>query len=258
MSAELEQVDMANLEPQATETPREFTDVERQAMAQGWKPKEEFKGNPEDHISAAQFMRVGSIIEKARSGDKEIKELKKTLDFLAKHVKEEKEHAYERALQQLKMERDTAIEVGDKYRVHDLDRQISEFKKPNFEESQPVISDDEAVKQFVQKNGDWFNTKTLTNTALMQEAIEFEQKLDPSIPTTERLQKVEEYMAKKRTTPKENVLGSTTEARPTKSGKKSFNHLDAVQKQICKQLVNMGTFKTEQEYVDALVAQGDL
>jgi len=63
----------------------QLTPIQEKAMAEGWRPKEEYQGDPEKWVDAAEFLRRGELFSKIELQSKEIKQLKQTMTEFAKH-----------------------------------------------------------------------------------------------------------------------------------------------------------------------------
>jgi hypothetical protein len=261
MSNDTEELVVAAEAPAEQSEPK-ISPIEEKARAAGWRPKDEFSGDPEDFVGAGEFLRRGELFDAISSRGKEIKELKSTIDSLAKHFKEEKARAYQEALEKLRAERDTAIELGDKGRVYQIEQKIAMTKQTDdIQVSEPTIDEQKEVAAFLDRNKLWFNAATAENAALRAEAIAFEEglaKAEPTLNVVERLTRVEDHMKRKLNvgTAKSPVAVSDPTSKPTTSKSKvTFDQLSGIQKKICNQLIDQGVFKSPQEYIDALIKQ---
>lgn len=102
-------------EPQATQ-PDPSPDVdpyEAQAREQGWRPKEEYSGDPEKWKPAKEFVERGELFGKIDTLGKELKETKKALRMLQEHNAKVKETEYNRAVQELKTLQKKHLEEGN-------------------------------------------------------------------------------------------------------------------------------------------------
>ena len=73
---------------ETTETPsKQYSELEERAIAQGWKPKDQWEGPPEEHRSAKDFLEFGEILGKLKTTSNEVKELKNSLRYLSEHQK---------------------------------------------------------------------------------------------------------------------------------------------------------------------------
>ena len=102
--------------------------VQEEALSQGWVPKEEFDGDPERWVDAGEFIRRGELFRKIESQSKELKDVKKALNELAKHNSKIREVEYARAVEGLKAQKKTALAEGDADRVVEIDDKIDLVK----------------------------------------------------------------------------------------------------------------------------------
>lgn len=107
----------------------EITPTQEQAMTSGWVPKDQYKGDPEKWVDAAEFVRRGELFSKIDHQGRELKELRKTLEVMATHHKNVSEIEYQRALQTLKAQKKNALEEGDADAVIAVDEQIDQVKE---------------------------------------------------------------------------------------------------------------------------------
>ena len=75
---------------------------EQQAREQGWRPKEEYEGDPEKWRPAKEFVERGELFGKIDHMGKELKETRKALKMLQEHHSKVKETEYNNALKELK------------------------------------------------------------------------------------------------------------------------------------------------------------
>lgn len=105
---------MSDMTPQeGQEQSTEYTPVQEQAMSQGWVPKEEYKGDPEKWVEAAEFLRRGELFAKIENQNRELKDVKRALNELTKHHRQVSEIEYKRALDTLRAQKKDALENGD-------------------------------------------------------------------------------------------------------------------------------------------------
>jgi hypothetical protein len=150
----------------------QYTPVQLKAIEQGWIPKEEFDGDEESFIDAAEFVRRGELFKKIETQSREIKQVRQALEALAKHNTRIKEVEYQRALKSLKDARKQAIIDGEGERAIALEEKIDEVQLERAaiaQEAQQIeIQDDSYTEQFqewVDRN-DWYESnKTMRATA---------------------------------------------------------------------------------------------
>lgn len=122
------------------------------AKASGWKPLEEFEGDPDQWVDAKEFIGRAPLFEKNHKLKKELNELKNTLHEVKTHISKVSQAAYNKAVADLTAQRDMAIDDGDKDQVKAIDKAIKEA------ESIKVVVDNvhPAIKAWEADNGTWF------------------------------------------------------------------------------------------------------
>jgi len=86
---------------------------EDQAREQGWRPKDEWEGDPEKWRPAKEFVERGELFGKIDSMGKELKETRKALKMLQEHHTKVKETEYNRAVVELKALQKRHLEEGN-------------------------------------------------------------------------------------------------------------------------------------------------
>lgn len=143
-------IENQEVDSQEQEAP-EYTEVELAAMEHGWKPKEEFKGDPAEWRDANLFMTLKPFYEKIESLSKTNKQNQKHFQQIAKDMQLVKEQAYTRALADLKAQRKEAMQEGDFDRVELINDQID-----NVKDSQRIAATQPDVEPVVnQEFQDW-------------------------------------------------------------------------------------------------------
>ena len=106
-----------HIEPQneiPESTPQGDVDpYESEAREQGWKPKEEYEGDPFKWRPAKEFVERGELFGKIDSLGKELKDTKKALKMLQEHHSKVKETEYNRAVTELKTLQKKHLEEGN-------------------------------------------------------------------------------------------------------------------------------------------------
>lgn len=113
----------------------EGVSVEELAKELGWTPKDDFKGNKDDYVDAATYIRRSKDITEAKNN--QIGSLKKQLKDISAVVNELKTHnervyrtevrRLEGELNTLKAERRVAISDGDVDKVEEIEKKINEL-----------------------------------------------------------------------------------------------------------------------------------
>jgi hypothetical protein len=146
-------------EPQAPAAP-EYSEVEQEAMALGWKPESEFDGKPGKKFkSAEKFLEDKPLYDKIDEQHREIKKLKQGLDAFGKHYNKLEQAAYERAMKEMKADRLTALEEGDLVRAEQIRDEMDAKKaeattRPTIDAVDPVERQQEMNSW--RKSNDWY------------------------------------------------------------------------------------------------------
>ncbi len=143
---------------------KEVPEVEVQARERGWKPKEEYTGEPDSWTDAAEFMRRAPLYEGLHKANRTIKKLEKMVTGLAQHNKEVEKAAYEKALADLKAQKKIAATNNDLEKVVEIDERIEVVeakkdkveKEPAKEEATEVFDDWKAENEWYEKDEDMF------------------------------------------------------------------------------------------------------
>lgn len=124
MSNENQVVDQQQTEQQEIQS----NPIEVRARELGWRPKEDFHGDENQFIDAAEFVRRQPLFEKIEHMGKELKETKKVLMMLQEHHTKVKQIEYDRAVKELRAEKKKALEEGDADRLMEIDDALIDIK----------------------------------------------------------------------------------------------------------------------------------
>jgi hypothetical protein len=134
----VETLDGDALEPdnEIQSQPRDF---EAEARAQGWTPKEDFRGDESRWVDAETFVKRADEVmpllkKKTQNQDREIAELKKQI----KRLTRAEAAAYENALADLKAEAEAAVEAGDLTAYRAVDKKLEALRKDAEEDAGPA------------------------------------------------------------------------------------------------------------------------
>lgn len=109
-------------------TQPQYSDVEKQAMEKGWKPKEEYQGDPERWRSAETFLALEEPLKRIEQQSKELKAVRAALEAFKDHHTKVKETEYNRALKSLQDARKKAMIEGDTETALALEEKVEEVK----------------------------------------------------------------------------------------------------------------------------------
>jgi hypothetical protein len=143
---------METPEPINQETPPEVNPIFDKAKAAGWKPLEEFEGDPDQWVDAKEFVGRAPLYEKNHKLKKELNDLKSTLHEVKTHISKVSQAAYNKAVADLTAQRDAAIEEGDKAQVKEIDKALKDAESIKT----PIENVHPAIKEWEAENATWF------------------------------------------------------------------------------------------------------
>lgn len=250
-------------------------DSETRARRLGWVPKEEFRGDPDKHRSAEDFLKRGDEIlpllqrdnKRLHEGfgkiEKELKETRETLQSFAEFAAKGEERAYKRAKAELEAKLDQATELADVPQARQIRREIEELDggrtapkpkpDPVGEVDKPAV--DPEVASWIDQN-QWFNNSASLRTYAVEEFGELEKRY-PGKTKTEILAEVKQrtvdrFPEKFGVNPKRDgaaaVASPTGEGTRRKTGK-TYDDLPAEAKVACDKFVRTIPKYTRDQYV---------
>jgi len=124
------------------------------ATTMGWRPKEEFTGDPDAWVDAGEFVRRKPLFDEIHKHKREIKSVRDTISKFKTHHERVQEAAYKQALDDLKREKVQALESADHNRVVEIDDEIA-VRRANPPQKEP--EDNPEFDAWVEANP-WYNT----------------------------------------------------------------------------------------------------
>lgn len=238
---------------------RDLSDFEREQKDKGW--------NPNGVKTAEEWARNEPLYEEIKKRGKEIKSLERAIDNLTKIQTRKEELAYNKALDQLRNERDAAIKLGNVQAVKHIEQQQLKLHESQKQE-------DPAIQEFRSKYGHLLTS----NNYEEMEIADFIKRRDGELmshklPPAEHLRLLEEHAMKKfpsyfkqdgdpeerdeRLPIVESGQGSNV-SKPRSSSKKfTFDDLSPEQKKIGKEFERLKVMKLS-EYIKDLADLGDI
>lgn len=240
----------------------EYTEVEQEAISQGWNPEGvEGKRN----LTAEEFLDRKPLYDKMHKLEKRLKEQDKKFEAMQQHEKMVRDRMHEEHLKELKAAKRAAMENFDYDEVEKLDDEMLKAKEDYAKESVrevPQVESPEAIQatleDWVDKNP-WYNADKVLKRFAEGEGLDF-RKANPDASFEEVLAHIsktvkqefpEKFQNMNRTKPS-SVEGTATGGRRTPAAPKQKTVKDLPEEAISvmRTLVRMGTFKTEQDYVN--------
>ena len=242
--------------PDVKQEPVQLTAIEEKAASQGWRPKDEWDGDPDEWVPAREFVRVGELFKKIDDQNRTIKEFKKTLEQFSKHHADVRKVEYERALADLRAVKKEAIQEGDADLLLDVDERIALVREAQKEATKPVqipdapAADNPLFRNWVARNG-WYQTNPAMRAYADRLGNELGAKRDTS--PTELLARIEQEVKKefahKFNNPNRDKAGAVEGSTNRGSTKKDTFQLDATERQAMQKFVKLIPGMTEEKYI---------
>lgn len=182
MSEELIESTVAEIETVQPVSP-ETSDIltvskhEEEARAKGWRPKEEFVGDPAEFRGAKEWLERGEILDTVHSLKRQLKEQSESLQHMAEFTKKIETVTREKTISEIEARHRAAVEVGD---IATATAAVKEMVKASVDVSlpQPATAPiDPEVHAFVARNSAWFNENNAENTAMKSFALKRDAEL---------------------------------------------------------------------------------
>ena len=255
MTEEVQQEEGGSQEQQQVE----YSDVEKQALEKGWKPKEEYQGDPGKWRSAEVFVALEEPLKRIEHQSKELKAVRAALEAFKEHHTKVKETEYDRALKSLQDARRTAMREGDTEQALLLEDKVEEIKAEKAqvvaEGKKPIPEVQESIhpefKEWLNHNG-WYETSKAMRAVADKLGLEYQAE---GLSPREVLKRVEadirkEFPHKFENGNKNRAMGVEPPSRGGRTGKDDFA-LDDTEREIMRKIVRSGAM-TEKEYIAEL------
>ena len=140
----------------------QYNDQEQAAMQSGWRPKDEWDGDPDEWVDAREFNRRGELLRKIHNQNRQIKQLDGVVNTLANQQKKIFSAGYEKAKRELKSQLREATKEGDDATAEVIENRLEELEAKAREDAVALAQADpkkpEVAPEFVpwvQRN-QWF------------------------------------------------------------------------------------------------------
>lgn len=238
-----------------------YSPTEERALAQGWKPKEQFVadgGNESDWRPAKEFVDRGELFSKIEEVKRENRNLKKTMQLFREHHDKVAQTEYKRALETLQRQKKEALIEGDADKVVQIDEQILEtrdaqkasaVKEAFDEESAPPINP--VFRAWVERNS-WYSNDPEMRGFADQYGIAYKQQhpeLDPALVLQEVERRVKKAFSEKFVNPRKESAPVVEGG--TKSPRKNVGEkieLTPEEESAMRRFVKAGAL-TEEQYI---------
>lgn len=110
----------------------QVTEIEQKALEMGWKPQEEFDASSgKEWIPADEFVRRKPLFDKIDSMGRELKNMRQGMEAFRQHHEQVKQTEYQRAMADLKRQRQEAIEEKDAVKAFEVSDKMRELEQQN-------------------------------------------------------------------------------------------------------------------------------
>lgn len=242
------------VEPIEQEAPA-ISDVETKAREQGWRPKDEWEGEPDKWRDAKEFVERGELFNKIDTMGKELKETRKALKMLQEHHTKVKETEYKRAVDELKSLQKKHLEDGNSEGYLETTELLTDLKAEQkarevIEETTPKKVDPRFM-DWVRENS-WYSQNAEMRKYADAIGMGYAQNnpgIDPEDVLVYVTSEVKQRYKDKFENPnrrKQTVEGTSTTAN---AGKKSTFELTDDERKVMNTFVRQGTM-TKEDYIE--------
>jgi hypothetical protein len=262
-TADIEMEQQSNAPVESGETNHSEPSAEELARERGWRPKEEWSGDPDDWANAKQFLKYGGLMDKVHSLKQKVEAQSKTLGNVEQLMQRREEMARQEVLNSLKQQRRQAIESGDIEAVESFDEKIQNIKQ-EIEPETKAPNPPAELKEWVEKQrGSWLNRDTLENAEMVDYSMKvanFVESRYADLPMAQQIEKIETEMRKKFPNrfgnPKRNRLAaveSETNSGTVKSGSRKYDasKITPEMNRMAEDFVRQKVFDSKEKYFEA-------
>jgi hypothetical protein len=235
----------------------QYSDVEQAAIEKGWRPKEDYTGDPTKWRSAETFLALDEPLKRIESQSKELKKVREALEALSSHHKKVKEVEYNRALKHLQDARKEAFRNGETEQAFQIEERIEELKTEKENIIVPDVPQEPTIapefQEWVEANS-WYQTSKTMRAAADAIGIELHSQ---GLTSKQVLKQVEEEIKKEfphkfqnPKTTKPNTVEASSRGSPRQS--ESID-LSPDERKIMESIVRTGIM-TKEQYLKELKA----
>jgi len=254
--------------PEETETTP--ASVEEIARERGWKPKDQFTGDPKDYVDADTFVRnqwdiTDSYRKSNKSLGRQVEELVIMVRNLQKSQKKTSEAQINQAKAKLEEARQEAIAEGDSETVKKIEKDVQELDK-SMKDEESESTEEKLSPAFIswKEKNDWYGT----DPRLTRYAEVIAKEFPEGTPIEKILKAIDKEIKEFRTDL--DKAKDEDEKKKTKTSVEAGGHspgqqtrkytrrdLTEEQRAVVDRFVAKGTM-TEQAYIDQLEASGEI
>lgn len=280
----MSEVNFPNQEQETNDEPK-LSSMEEKAAARGWRPQEEWEGDPDEWVDARTFVQKGELMDTIHAERKRSKKLESELEGVKSSVSDIQSHyeklakaEVEKTLKELKVQRREALRIDDHETVDEIEDRMEEIKSEKARIEASTKTQENAPKQAPLppevsswlKDNPWADeNSTNFDEGMATEALSLlKAEVDRNgYSGTESLNtvksKIERLYPEKFTTPRRSPTSvdgsdSSTKGAGRSKGSKLAGRLSEEQAQIGKRFVQAGAVESMEEYAKQLNEIGEL
>lgn len=220
------------------------TEIESKAQEMGWRPKDQWEGDPEEWRSAKEFVDRKSLFDKIDSLKSTVWELKKDYKSVHENITKAERARFDAEILKLKAERKQAAKEGDTERVVDISDQLETAQAAVAQVAAAPTGPDPTFTEWVSANKWYTNNVDMKHDADAFGASYKAQNPQASFQevlahVTTRMKKVYPDEFGKRPTAPAVDGGGTTQRSPTRSGQPTEADLTDTERSVMAKYIKL-------------------
>ena len=165
---------------------RQYSEIELEALKKGWRPEEEYTGDPQNFRSAQEYLGRSELYEKIAGQNRAIKNLESSMKELTELNRRQHEMLMKERADYFLQQKRAAIENGN---ITEAEKFEEAYYNTNQNLGVPPTSKipatyepHPAAIEFARRNVNWFNEDTPENIIMKEYAIKKEEYLQKIYP----------------------------------------------------------------------------
>jgi len=244
-----------------------YTEAETEAMKFGWKPKDEWEGDPDEWVPARVFNQRGELFGEIKSLKHKVREQDLAFQQMQKMLEKASESEYKRAMDDLKRQKREALEMADHDTVMQIDEQIDQAKEQyKSSTAQPQAQANPTFDDWRDKNIWYVEDDDMASFADTAGALYAQR--NPQAEYSKVLEHVTKQVKKafpekfsnQNRSQESKVEGASNSGskRTVNKNKITVKDLSEDDRRVVTALIRSGAIKDEQEWIDENVRKGYL
>jgi regulator of replication initiation timing len=198
------------------------------ARSSGWRPKEEFEGDPDQWVDAGEFVRRKPLFDQIHQLKKEVKSRAEQIEQVSQYAAKAAEKARQQLLEELESKKREAFQNADYDAFAQADAELKKAEaQPELVAEQKAPEIPQELQDFTTRNERWFDKDRAMTVYALAEA---ERLKAEGVPYGEMLKRVEQEVrrefAHKFTNPNKEKAAAVVPDGGEKVGKGKLTHND--------------------------------